>query len=124
MVYKLGKQSLANLEGVHPVLIRIVMRAIEITTQDFSVNEGCRTLARQIKLKAAGASKTLDSMHIPHADRISPTHVFYGHAVDLTPWVDGTPRWEWGLIYPIAVAMAQAAREQLIVGELCWGGVW
>lgn len=40
MSFKLGKRSLSNLEGVHPDLVKVVHRAIEITTVDFTVIEG------------------------------------------------------------------------------------
>ncbi len=70
MSFKLGAKSLANLEGVYPVLVKIVKRAIEISEVDFGVYEGVRTLERQKKLVASGASKTLNSMHIPATDRL------------------------------------------------------
>ncbi|VWX54944.1 hypothetical protein [Novosphingobium sp. 9U] len=55
--YALGQRSLARLDGVHPVLITVGKRAIVISTQDFGVYEGVRTLERQRKLVASGASK-------------------------------------------------------------------
>jgi len=54
MSYALGSRSLGRLEGVHPDLVRVVKRAIEITPQDFMVTEGLRTLARQKDLYAQG----------------------------------------------------------------------
>lgn len=124
-MFKLGTKSLANLRGVHPVLVMVVKRAIEISTQDFTVFEGLRTLERQKKLVASGASKTLNSMHIAGKDRLNPTSAAaYGHAVDLVPWIDGQARWEWGAIYPIAAAMRAAAVEQGVADKLNWGGVW
>lgn len=124
MPYGLGQRSLARLEGVHPVLIAVVKRAIELTTQDFTVFEGVRTLDRQKKLMASGASKTLNSMHIVSADRLGIGKGLVGHAVDLVPWIDGQARWEWGAIYPIAYAMRRAAVEQGIADHLNWGGIW
>ena len=62
--YQLGKTSLAKLQGVHPNLVKVIQRAIEITGQDFGVNEGLRTVERQKRLFAAGASKTMNSKHI------------------------------------------------------------
>lgn len=43
MTYALGSKSLAKLEGVHPDLVRVVKRAIQITDQDFMVVQGKRT---------------------------------------------------------------------------------
>jgi len=35
--YRLSQRSMQNLSGVHPDLVAVVKRAIEITEQDFSV---------------------------------------------------------------------------------------
>ena len=45
--YKLSERSLSRLEGVHPDLVDVVKRAIEITEIDFGVSEGLRSLATQ-----------------------------------------------------------------------------
>lgn len=124
MPYALGQRSLARLEGVHPVLVAVVKRAIEITTQDFGVYEGVRTMERQRKLVASGASKTLNSMHIPAVDRLGHNTERLGHAVDLVPWIDGEFRWEWGPCYAIAFAVRTAAAELDVAGKMNWGGVW
>lgn len=115
MVYVLGAKSRAELKGVHPDLIRIVERAIQITTQDFSVHDGLRTAEEQKRLVAAGASQTMNSKHRQQADG-------YGHAVDLVPFINGKMRWEWPAIYPIAAAVWQAARELKV--DIRWGGAW
>jgi peptidoglycan LD-endopeptidase CwlK len=70
-MYKLGARSKQRLKGVHDDLVRVVERAIEITTVDFTVLEGLRTPERQKALYESGASQTLNSRHIT------------GHAVDL-----------------------------------------
>lgn len=124
MPYVLGAKSQQNLVGVHPVLAMIVRRAIQLTEQDFAVHEGVRSLARQRKLVAAGASKTLNSMHIPMQDKLTGTITLYGHAVDLVPYIAGQLRWEWEPCYRIACAMDAAAHEQGHAEKLCWGGVW
>ena len=108
--FKLGNESLKELEGVHPDLVAIVKRAIEITVQDFSVHDGIRTLDEQRQLVARGASKTLNSRHIT------------GHAVDLVPYISGKLRWEWDPIYDIAEAVRMAARERDV--PIRWGGAW
>lgn len=124
MPYVLGSSSKSKLIGVHPDLVKIVNRAIQLTTQDFTVYEGVRTLERQKQLKASGASKTLDSMHIPATDRSGKTTTVYGHAVDLVPWIGGKPVWDWNGCYKIAYAMDQAATELGLAHILCWGGRW
>ena len=110
MTFVLGAKSLARLEGVHPDLVRVVKRAIEITPIDFSVTEGLRTVERQRALVAAGASQTMKSRHIT------------GHAVDLAALVLGEVRWDWPLYAKLAGAMKAAAKELAIPLE--WGGDW
>ena len=110
MPFTLGKHSLEELEGVHPDLVKVVKRAIQITEQDFGVNDGKRTIAEQKCYVESGASKTMESRHLT------------GHAVDLVPYINGRLRWEWGPIYKIAAAMQTAAKELKI--PIRWGGVW
>lgn len=114
-MFKLGLRSLMRLSGVHPDLVRVVQRAIKISSVDFTVVEGVRTLARQRELFSQGASKTLNSRHIPGADG-------FGKAVDLAPWVGGTVRWDWPLYHPLAKAMKEAARIEGV--PIVWGGDW
>lgn len=116
--FKLGKTSLANLRQVHPTLVRVVSAAIEITTQDFTVFEGARSKAQAAANLAKGVSKTTHSLHVLQPDG-------FAHAVDLVPWHNDGPRWEWPLIYPIAEAMIQAAKQlDVDLESLRWGGVW
>lgn len=107
MSYRLSGKSLSKLEGVHPDLVAVVKRAIEITTQDFSVGEGLRSIERQRELLSAGKSTTMKSRHLT------------GHAVDLFPY---PVSWDWEYFYPIADAMKQAADELNVPIE--WGGDW
>ncbi|CNI36644.1 putative phagelysin [Yersinia rohdei] len=108
--FTLGKASENNLIGVHPDLVKVVRRALELTPIDFKVIEGRRTLERQRELVKAGASQTLNSRHLT------------GHAVDIVPLPDGKVSWEWKYFYPLAEAMKQAAAELGIAVE--WGGNW
>ena len=48
--YSLSAKSLDRLKGLHPDLVKIVERAIEITDIDFSVGEGLRSITRQKEL--------------------------------------------------------------------------
>lgn len=108
--FKLSKRSLDNLKGVHPALVDVVVRAIQITDVDFSVTEGVRTEQRQRELLAAGASTTMNSRHLT------------GHAVDLAAWVGRELRWDWPLYHKIAEAMKSAAAELGV--SIKWGGDW
>jgi peptidoglycan L-alanyl-D-glutamate endopeptidase CwlK len=109
-MYRLGTRSKQRLNGVHPDLVRVVERAIEITTVDFTVLEGLRAPERQKTLVEAGASQTLNSRHIT------------GHAVDLGAWVEGEVRWDWPLYHKIAAAMKDASQQVNVPIE--WGGDW
>jgi len=109
-MFTLGSRSRQRLEGVHPDLVRVVERAIGITTVDFTVLEGRRTPERQRQLVAAGASQTMNSRHLT------------GHAVDLGAWVNNQVRWDWPLYYRIADAMKAAAQAEDVPIE--WGGDW
>ena len=110
MAYRLGKKSLKELQGVKCDLQAVVQRAIQLTTQDFSVHDGLRSLAEQKALVRSGASKTMRSKHLR------------GDAVDLVPYINGKLRWEWDTIYPIAEAVREAANELGV--NLVWGGAW
>lgn len=109
-MFKLGKRSIERLQGVHPDLVRVVERAIDLTTVDFTVLEGLRSPERQQTLVASGASQTLNSRHIT------------GHAVDLGAWVDNQVDWSWPLYTKIANAMKAAANELGV--SIVWGGDW
>lgn len=108
--FRLSKRSLSKLEGLHPHLIAVVKRAIQLTNVDFVVLEGLRSFERQKELVGAGASQTMRSYHLT------------GHAVDLGAYVGGEIRWDWPLYHEIDHAMSEAAAE-LKIG-LVWGGDW
>lgn len=110
MTYNLSKKSRDRLAGVHPDLVKVVERAIEITEVDFAVLEGVRSKTRQEQLVKAGASQTMRSRHLT------------GHAVDLGAYVAGSVRWDWPLYHKLAVAVKQAAAELQVPIE--WGGDW
>lgn len=111
----LNDRSLANLQGVHTDLVRVVARASQLIEEmepacGFVVTEGLRPLLRQEQLVKAGASRTMNSRHLT------------GHAVDLAATVAGDVRWELNLYYRVALAMRRAAVETRTPVE--WGGCW
>ena len=106
----LGQRSLSRLEGVHPDLVRVVRKAAAISTLDFTVLEGLRTLDRQRQLMASGATKTMNSRHLT------------GHAVDLAPMIGGTVRWDWPLYHQLAAVVKDAAQAENV--PIQWGGDW
>ena len=115
---KLNTSSIAKLRGVHPDLVRVVLRCAEDwkdADTGFIVTCGVRALAEQKVLVAKGASKTLRSRHIPAANG-------YSHAVDLAATIDGKVRWDWPLYDRLAKAMKAAAKAEKVTVE--WGGDW
>lgn len=110
MTFAFGQRSLARLKGVHPDLVRVMMRAIATSPHDFTVLEGVRTLARQKELLAAGATTTLKSRHLT------------GDAVDIAPVINGVVRWDWPLYRQLAPIVKAAALAEQVPIE--WGGDW
>lgn len=128
--FNLSKRSLSALEGVHPDLVAVVKRAIEITEVDFLVGEGARTIQTQRRYVREGKSRTLNSRHIPASNG-------YSHAVDLWMWKEGKISWDtsgasnfydldhtedYTNYQAIGVAMLQAGEELGI--PLRWGADW
>ena len=112
MSYQLSEKSLGKLAGVHPDLVKVIKRAIEITPVDFTVIEGLRTKERQAYLVKKGASKTMRSRHLT------------GHAVDIAPIVDGKVSWNMKDYKPIVEAVKQAALELKIPMEHGYDWGW
>lgn len=107
MRYKLGNKSKRELVGVNPILAFAVVKAIEITEQDFTVFDGLRTLNEQRKLVNRGYSKTMNSKHLS------------GNAADLVAWVDGKPSWDEKYYPAIEIAMKTVIKQYNLPIE--WG---
>jgi hypothetical protein len=73
--FSFSKKSLEKLQGVDERLVKVIHRALELSTVDFGVREGVRTQEQQDHYVSIGVSKTRNSRHIT------------GHAVDLYPSV-------------------------------------
>jgi len=110
VTFQLSKRSHDRLFGVNPKLVAVVNRAIELTTVDFGVTEGLRTVETQEAYVKAGKSQTMDSKHIG------------GNAVDLVAYINGGVSWELNLYDNIAEAMRTAAIENDL--PLRWGAAW
>jgi len=114
-MFKLSQRSLNKLNGVHPDLVAVVKRAIEITDVDFGVTYGVRTVEEQEKLVASGRSQTMKSKHL-----IQDTG--YSHAVDLVAYDGSDAVWEINVYDNICDAMARAADELEV--PVKWGAAW
>ena len=100
-----------RLAGVHPDLVRVVRRAAAGGAMfRVPLDGGRRTPERQAELMRAGKTQTLNSRHLT------------GHAVDLAPLVGTDVSWDWKHFYPLADAVAHAARAEGV--PIIWGGAW
>lgn len=112
--YRLSKNSLRNLDGVHPELVDVVKLAIQLTKVDFGIPStgGYRTAEAQHKLFLDGKSKadgyTNKSYHQT------------GNAVDVYAYVDGKASWQPEHLSQVACAMLEAAIRLDV--NLRWGG--
>lgn len=123
-VFRFGQRSEAALAGIHPDLLKVVVRALVLTTIDFGVVEGLRSLERQKVLYAQGRTKpgaivtgTMNSRHLAGPDG-------FGRAVDLVPINDRGLR-DWNFhngFLEIGHAMHAAAKELGI--PIRWGWDW
>ena len=115
---KLNMTSLSRLRGVHPDLVRVVLRcADDWKDKDtgFIVTQGVRTLQEQNLLVKKGASKTLRSRHLKAPNG-------YAHAVDLAVVLKDAVTWHWPMYDRLAKAMKAAAKAEKVPLE--WGGDW
>ncbi len=106
----LGPRSISRLTDVHSDLVRVVHRAAAMSSLDFTVLEGWRTLDRQKQLLAEKATRVLNSRHLT------------GHAVDLAPMISGSVAWDWPLYYRLADVMRAASAHEKV--PIRWGGTW
>jgi peptidoglycan L-alanyl-D-glutamate endopeptidase CwlK len=107
MSFVFSQKSLDNFEGVHERLVAVTKKALELSSQDFSVTCGVRTKEEQARLVEIGKSQTMDSRHLT------------GHAVDVVPY---PITWDWEYFFPIADAFIKAAKLEGV--PIRWGGNW
>ena len=110
MSFKLSRRSLDRLEGVDESLQEVCKMAITLSSIDFGILQGMRTLEQQKELVASGASQTLKSKHLE------------GKAVDLGAFINGRLSWELNLYDNVADAIKEAATQLGVA--ICWGAAW
>ena len=115
MAFKLSTRSKNKLKGVHPNMVAVVERAIELTKVDFGVTYGVRSLAEQEKLVASGRSQTMKSKHLIQDSG-------YSHAVDVVAYDGSNVIWEINVYDDICDAFKQAAKEKGVA--IKWGAAW
>ena len=114
-MFKLSNRSLEKLEGVNPVLVETVKEAIKLSSVDFGVIYGVRSLEEQKKLYESKRSQTMKSKHLIQDDKTS-------HAVDLMAYDGSNPSWDLVMYDDIADAMKAAAK--LTGATIRWGAAW
>lgn len=138
MTFVLGDRSRARLQGVHPDLVRVVQRAIQLTAVDFMVLEGVRSKERMCEVYGQGrtaaqcvakgvpavwAKPNLPKVTWLNNPFMSNHRVMsdgFGHAVDLVPYpVD----WNDPKKFDAIAAAMFAAADELGV-DLRWGADW
>ena len=114
----LNPKSETKLKKVHPDLIRVVRRTARLIKDKsfgFIITCGVRTLEEQKKLLKQGATRTLNSRHIPSKDG-------YAKAVDFAVTLDGKVRWDWPLYQRLSGIVKEAAKQENV--SITWGGDW
>ena len=114
-MFKLSNRSLEKLEGVNPVLVETVKEAIKLSSVDFGVIYGVRSLEEQKKLYESKRSQTMKSKHLIQDDKTS-------HAVDLMAYDGSNPSWDLVMYDDIADAMKVAALKT--GAKIRWGAAW
>lgn len=109
-MFQFSQRSLDRLQGVNERLVIICHKAIKITSIDFGITQGIRTIEEQRELVARGASTTMHSKHLD------------GRAVDVVAYIGPRISWELSLYYEIAEAFREAAI--FYNTKVRWGGAW
>lgn len=113
-----GANSKKNLAGVHPKLAAIAEKALSLSTVDFSIIDGVRTIEEQRKYFAQGASRTMKSKHLIQPDG-------FAHAIDIGiiengVYLKGNTQDDQRKYYLVKDAFMQAAK---VLGvSITWGG--
>lgn len=136
MPFKLSNASLSRLATVDPRLVAVAKRAIELSTVDFVVTQGNRTVDEQKKLYGKGrtaaecVAKGVPAVYARPGEAkvtwtLNSNHIG-GRAIDVAPYVNGKIEWDengrLGLWPKISRAFKSAAAELAI--EIEWGGDW
>lgn len=134
MTYQLGQRSLANLQGVHPDLVKVMKAAIVNSPVDFTITEGLRSTKRQQELFSQG--RTTPGVKVTNADGVKNLSNHQdeadgrkdglGQAVDLYPFFLGKVQVNHkdtiARLKDIAAHIKKTAKELGV--KIVWGGDW
>lgn len=122
MSFKFSRKSLSRLEGCHPSLVRVAIKAISLSPIDFGISQGVRTLEQQQDLYAQGRTTpgpvvtwTMNSKHLKQSDG-------YGHAFDIVVLINGKASWEERFYDEVAMYVKKSAELENV--NIAWGGDW
>lgn len=136
MTFRFSKSSLDRLATVDPQLQKVAHRALALSSIDFVVVQGNRTLDEQKRLYGKGRTaaqcraKGVPPEYARPGDAkvtwtLNSNHIG-GKAIDVAPYVNGGIQWDdsgkRGLWPKIAAAFKQAAKELGV--PITWGGDW
>ncbi len=113
--WKLSNKSKERLEGVHPEMVSVVERALQLSPYDFGITEGERTYEKQVENVEKGVSQTMKTLHFKQEDG-------FVHAVDFAVYVNGKITWDVRYYRKVMQAFFTAAIELGVQMEA--GGLW
>lgn len=127
MSFSFGPASKARLQGLHPDLVKVLERAIQISDIDFTIIEGVRSAERQASLYAQGRTKPGPKVTWVRHSNHQVSADGFGHAVDMYPFpvslvLSQKPKEYEPLFDIIAKAMFKASKELNI--PIRWGANW
>lgn len=102
-------------DDVHPDMVRLCHRALELSPYDFGIIETKRSLTKQRENIKRGVSWRLDSKHLVQEDGLV-------HAVDFAVYIGGKITWNIGYYRKVIQAFVTAAIELGI--QVKFGGLW
>lgn len=105
-----------RLASIHPDMIALAHEAAKGDVP-FLVTDGIRTREQQAKLVASGASKTMNSYHLPWTDGL-------GYALDFAPTESEQLSYRWPLVYALMRVVVLSAQRLGTAPDMTWGAVW
>lgn len=110
--FMLSDRSRIAMEGINPLLMRVVETAIGLTEVDFAVTEGLRSAERQQELINAKKSWVKKSKHQD------------GNAIDVAAFPNGYSEVSWDLEHYAKINEAFQEAGRIHGARITWGGNW
>jgi peptidoglycan L-alanyl-D-glutamate endopeptidase CwlK len=123
----LGKASKANLDGVHPDLVKVIEKAIKDSLIDFSITSGVRTTVEQKSLYAQGRTKpgaiVTNADGVKNKSNHQAKNDGYGYAIDFCPYINGKLDWNTESNFKIVAQHILDVAKCMGI-KIEWGGIW